>query len=213
MARSIKSLPAETYFQRLFPEIQFIKTENYLKISRQINHRVIEADDLDFETKLDFLLQLIEKAEGEHFVIFCQKNESVQQVNRFLNDNEIPSLEFSSSLNDTQRIENLFKFRSGKHVAFVCSDNANRGIHFDFNAHVIQFDSAQNAINLLHRFGRTGRLGNTSHVTSFVCKEDVVLLSNFQNLMDNAEKITDILSRKRAFSKQQKRLNGSKKSD
>ena len=205
MSKNIRKQPAEVYLQNLFPGLVFVKTDNYLKVSDKIEHKVIEADNLTMETKLDLLLQLIQSSQSEYFVIFAQKNESVRQISQFLVEQDVPVVDFHSDMKEAQRVEHLFKFRSGKYPVFVCGDSANRGLHFDFDAHVVQFDSAQNAINLLHRFGRTGRLGKKGKVTSFVCEADYALLTRFQDLMENAKRITPIVTRKRSFSKNLKR--------
>ena len=209
MNKTIKKQPAEEYLRHIFPELVFVKTDNYLKVSDKIEHKIIESEGLSLDTKLDLLLQLIQSSASEYFVVFAQKNESVRQISQFLGENGVPVIEFQSELKEAQRVERLFQFRSGKYPIFVCGDSANRGLHFDFDAHVVQFDSAQNAINLLHRFGRTGRLGKKGKVTSFVVEEDYALLTRFQDLMENAERITPIVTRKRSFSKNLKKAGSS----
>jgi ATP-dependent RNA helicase DeaD len=196
---------SEEYIQRLFNGISIVKNDNYLKISDKIEHRVIDSDDFTVEEKMQAIIQLIDQSPEEHFIVFCSRNEHVDAITKYLNQNNITALPFSSDNSDQDKVENLFKFRSKNYVAFVCSDSANRGIHFDFDSHVIQFDSAKNAINLLHRFGRTGRLGKKGVVTSFVKKEDYALLGRFQELMDNSQPMKEIFSKNRAFSKRKMR--------
>lgn len=197
----IKGIEAEEYIQRLFNGINIVKNQNYLKISDKIEHRVIDSDDFTIEEKMQAIVQLIDQSTEENFIIFCSKNDNVEGIVKYLNENNITALSFSSDIPDQQKVENLFKFRSKNYIAFVCSDSANRGIHFDFDCHVIQFDSANNAINLLHRFGRTGRLGKKGVVTSFVKKEDYALLGKFQELIDNSQPVKEVFSKNRSFSK------------
>ena len=156
---------------------------------------------MSFEDKLDLTKQLIEQSDSEHFIIFSNNNTNVKKIELYLNNYGIPTVSFFSDQDDKERLENLYKFRAKEFVVLVCGDGANRGIHFDFNSHVIQFDSATNATNLLHRFGRTGRLGQKGSATSFMRKEDYPLLSTFQELIDNSKPVNAAFSRKRSFSK------------
>ena len=199
--QKIKGLDSEEYLRRLFNGINIVKNQNYLKISDKIEHRVIDCENFTPEQKMQAIIQLIDQSKEEHFIIFCSKNDHVASITQFLNENNITALPFSSEISDQEKIENLFKFRSKNYIALVCSDSANRGIHFDFDCHVIQFDSANNAINLLHRFGRTGRLGKRGVVTSFVTKDDYALLSKFQELIDSSQPVKEVFSKNRSFSK------------
>ena len=134
-------------------------------------------------------------------MVFCSSNEEVSSVATFLSQKDVPALPLHGELNDSEKLQNMLNFRQKKFPVLVCSDAANRGVHFDFNPHIVQFSSPQNAIALLHRFGRTGRLGKKGVVTSFVTAADVPLLASFQELINNSLTIDAISSRKRSFSK------------
>ena len=60
---------------------------------------------------------------------------------------------------EQKKITQIHEFKKGIHKVLVCTDSLNRGVHFDFPVLVVQFDCANNIFDLVHRFGRTGRLG------------------------------------------------------
>lgn len=64
-----------------------------------------------------------------------------------------------------ERSTALEMLRSG-HGVMVCTDAAARGIDIQDVTHVIQADFAPNAIDFIHRIGRTGRMDKAGHVTS-----------------------------------------------
>ncbi len=54
----------------------------------------------------------------------------------------------------------------------VATDVASRGIHVDDVAHVINYELPQLAEDLIHRVGRTGRIGAAGVASVFVTHQD-----------------------------------------
>ena len=59
----------------------------------------------------------------------------------------------------SERQEILEKFKTGEIIVLVSTDLASRGLDVHGISHVIQFDYARNAVDVLHRAGRTARAG------------------------------------------------------
>ena len=55
----------------------------------------------------------------------------------------------------SKRIETSRKFTSGELRVLICTDLASRGLDIPDVSHVIQLDFASNAVQVLHRTGRT----------------------------------------------------------
>lgn len=199
--RKIKGQDFIEYLQCQFPRIAVFQSDSYMKVNPLVEHVITEVDNIDPLARLDLLLSVILTSEYERFLIFCNTNQEVDEVHYYLEQRNISSIRFISSLSESQRINALCKFKSDKNTILVASDLANRGLHFDFDPHVVQFSCAQNAITLLHRFGRTGRLGKKGRVTSFITNTDVPLLSSFQDLTSQSLPVAAITSRKRSFNK------------
>jgi superfamily II DNA/RNA helicase len=76
--------------------------------------------------------------------------------------------------------------------------------------HVIQFDFAKNAVDYIHRVGRTGRMGQHNDakrclVTNFIRKGDYELESRIRESQEHREVMDKLISRKRSFRKNIKR--------
>ena len=184
MKRNIDKIYYQSFFKSLLGDLSISKTKSFLKINENTEQEVIEADKLSLEKKLALLKEIIFVSEYEHFIIFCQSNAVVFDLYQYLNYQGIPSLYLSGSMPETERLTNLLSFKSNEASVLVCSDSANRGLHFNFNSHIIQFDSPPTPIEMLHRFGRTGRLGKKGKVTSFMTEKDTKLYMNFDKLQN-----------------------------
>jgi len=98
------------------------------------------------------------------------------------------------------RLQNLQKFRNGESSSvLVCTDLAARGLDVPAVDHVVMFDFPLNALDYLHRSGRTARgslVGVKSRVTALVTKRDKVLANAIQQAVRNGEPLDGLSSRK-----------------
>jgi superfamily II DNA/RNA helicase len=78
----------------------------------------------------------------------------------------------------------------------VCTDVVARGLDVLQVSHVIMFDFPLNALDYLHRIGRTARASNAGWVTSLVTKRDQVLASAIQAAVRRGEALDGLSSRK-----------------
>jgi superfamily II DNA/RNA helicase len=81
----------------------------------------------------------------------------------------------------------------------VSTDAAARGIDLPDVTHVIQADFAANAIEFLHRVGRTARAGRSGKVTSLYGKADAVLAEALQQYVREGRPVEECFSRNRSF--------------
>ena len=201
MPSKIYGVAFESYFQSILKDIQISRTENFHKLNENINHEMIEVDELTLGARLELLKDLVFASDYDNFIVFCSTNKDVVKVTEHLITEGVPSIHLTGDMAEPERLKNLLKFKSQDVNVLVCSDAVNRGFHFDFDCHVIQFDAAKHVFNLLHRFGRTGRLGKKGMVTSLVTKNDYKLLSMFTKLMENSKTVDPLFSRKRSLGK------------
>src|SRR2546430_7144772 len=66
----------------------------------------------------------------------------------------------------------MAQFQNGSVTVLVGADVASRGIHVDDVAHVVNYELPQLAEDLIHRVGRTGRIGATGTASVFVAHQD-----------------------------------------
>ena len=75
--------------------------------------------------------------------------------------------ELHGNLSQTERMENLALFESGKINVLICTDLAARGLDFLVNT-VINYEIPSNLATYVHRIGRTGRAGRKGTSCSLV---------------------------------------------
>ena len=83
-------------------------------------------------------------------------------------------------------------------TVLVCTDLAARGLDVPQVDHVIMFDFPLNAMDYLHRSGRTarGKLVGEGRVTALVAKRDKVLAMAIERAVQNGEPLDGLSSRK-----------------
>jgi superfamily II DNA/RNA helicase len=194
-----------------FPGISTVKGDNLMKISEKIEHKSYDVSELDELEKTSLVLQMVQEYiqaqktanKKSKILMFFNNSLAAQEVSKVLTQNMIPSANLHSNLSVNDRIQNLSKFHqidSGLDV-LCCTDIAARGLDFKNLDLVIQYDYAKNAATLLHRFGRTGRMDSEGTVISFLEDEDKLLHIEFEKRREKGEKMDDIFSRNRSFSK------------
>jgi superfamily II DNA/RNA helicase len=90
-------------------------------------------------------------------------------------------------------------------LVMVSTDAAARGIDLPQVTHVIQADFVDNAIEFLHRVGRTARAGRSGKVTSLYGATDAKLAEAVRQYVEAGEPVADCFSRNRSFSRKVKR--------
>jgi len=160
-------------------------------------------------------------------MIFCNTVASCRAVEFALSEARVNCLSYHGDLNSQMRTDNLKKFRqAGLSVddggtgggddiendarVLVCTDLAARGLDVPQVDHVIMFDFPLNALDYLHRSGRTARgiggkkigkekreerKGN-GRVTALVSKRDKVLANAIERAVQMGEPLDGLSSRK-----------------
>ena len=138
-------------------------------------------------------------------MIFCNTAASCRAVQYALSEAQIETLAYHGDLNSEARSENLQRFRLAGSTEgslsdpriLVCTDLAARGLDIPQVDHVVMFDFPLNALDYLHRSGRTARGDRTGgRVTALVGKRDRVLANAIENAVQQGEPLDGLSSRK-----------------
>eukprot|EP00939_MAST-03C_sp_MAST-3C-sp1_P001884 g1884.t1 len=86
-------------------------------------------------------------------------------------------------------------------AVLCCTDTAARGLDIPSVSCVVQADFAANAIDFVHRVGRTGRAGKPGHVVSLFTPNDADLVHVIRDSMDRGMSLEHAFSRRRSFKK------------
>lgn len=147
------------------------------------------------ENKLEALVQVLEPslAKGNRVMVFCNTLNSSRAVDHYLGENQFFTVNYHGEVPAEQRVENLKKFKSetGDCPTLVCTDLAARGLDLDVD-HVIMFDFPSNAIDYLHRTGRTARMGAKGKVTSLISRKDQLLANRIEQAIGKNESLESL---------------------
>ncbi len=108
---------------------------------------------------LEHTAWLLSQLEGRSTVIFCNFREDVEMVADYLSDHDIVCDYFHGGMEQRDRERVIAKFRNGSTDILISTDIAARGIDVLSVDNIIHFHTPQKIDSLIHRNGRTARVG------------------------------------------------------
>lgn len=127
-----------------------------------------------YETqKIGIVKDLFRKGDLNRVIIFSGKKQKVKAINRTLQQMKINSGEMHSDLEQAERDEILYKFKTGQIDVLVATDIVARGIDIDDIAMVINFDVPHDPEDYVHRIGRTARAQRDGIAITFVSEDEI----------------------------------------
>ena len=138
-----------------------------------------------YETqKLGIIQDIFKQGDLKRVIIFSGKKQKVKAINRALLRMHVNSGEMHSDLNQAERDQMLYKFKSGQIDVLVATDIVARGIDIDDIAMVINFDVPHDAEDYVHRIGRTARADRDGVAITFINEEDVHSFKQIEKLLE-----------------------------
>eukprot|EP01138_Halocafeteria_seosinensis_P014147 gb/GECG01014445.1/.p1 GENE.gb/GECG01014445.1/~~gb/GECG01014445.1/.p1 ORF type:complete len:552 (+),score=60.37 gb/GECG01014445.1/:1-1656(+) len=132
-------------------------------------------------------------------IVFCNTTQSVRSTGHFLQENGVDNVCLHKDMPGQLRTSQFQKFKKGQKRTLVCTDAAARGLDIAGAVHVIMFDFPLNAVEYLHRCGRTSRAGTPGIATSLVTKRDEVLASAIEAASENNLQLIGLSSHKEDY--------------
>ena len=138
-----------------------------------------------YETqKLGIIQDIFKQGDLKRVIIFSGKKQKVKAINRALMRMHVNSGEMHSDLDQAERDQMLYKFKSGQIDVLVATDILARGIDIDDIAMVINFDVPHDAEDYVHRIGRTARADRDGVAITFINEEDVHFFKHIEKLLE-----------------------------
>lgn len=134
--------------------------------------------------KLDILKQLFRQGDLKRVIIFSGKKQKVKQIQHALQRMHINSGEMHSDLDQAQRDEMMYQFKSGQIDVLVATDIVARGIDIDDIAMVINFDVPRDAEDYVHRIGRTARADRDGRAITLVNPDDIRYFKDIERFLE-----------------------------
>ena len=138
-----------------------------------------------YETqKIGIIKDLFRKGDLNRVIIFSGKKQKVKAINRTLQQMKINSGEMHSDLEQAERDEILYKFKTGQIDVLVATDIVARGIDIDDIAMVINFDVPHDPEDYVHRIGRTARAERDGVAITFVSDDEIYSFKQIEKFLD-----------------------------
>ena len=142
-----------------------------------------------YETqKIGIVKDLFRKGDLNRVIIFSGKKQKVKAINRTLQQMKINSGEMHSDLEQAERDEILYKFKTGQIDVLVATDIVARGIDIDDIAMVINFDVPHAPEDYVHRIVRTARAQRDGIAITFVSEDEI---SSFKQIEKFLGRVVD----------------------
>ena len=138
-----------------------------------------------YETqKLKIIEDIFKAGDLKRVIIFSGSKMKVKQINQALQKLKINSGEMHSDLEQAERDDIMFKFKSGQIDVLVATDIVARGIDIDDIAMVINYDVPHDAEDYVHRIGRTARADRDGVAITFVNEDDMFAFHQIEKFLD-----------------------------
>ncbi|MEP9402718.1 DEAD/DEAH box helicase [Sphingomonas sp. VNH70] len=142
--------------------------------------------------KRDVLRRLLSGADLRNAIIFCNRKTTVRELNKSLQRAGFRSAEIHGDMEQSARIAELERFKTGDVTILVASDVAARGLDIKGVSHVVNFDAPWHPDDYVHRIGRTGRGGATGTAWTLVTDDDSDNIANIQKLTGQTIPVMDM---------------------
>ena len=128
-----------------------------LAVSRPADNIMQQAYVCHENQKLGIIRELFKAGELKRVIIFASSKLKVKEITKALLHMKINCGEMHSDLDQSQRDEMMYRFKSGQVDVLIATDIVARGIDIDDIATVINFDVPRDSEDYVHRIGRTAR--------------------------------------------------------
>lgn len=134
--------------------------------------------------KIQIIKSIFKAGDLKRVIIFSGSKQKVKQINQALSQLHINSGEMHSDLDQSQRDEMMYKFKSGQIDVLVATDIVARGIDIDDIAMVINYDVPHDSEDYVHRIGRTARADRDGVAITLVNEDDMYAFHQIEKFLN-----------------------------
>lgn len=133
--------------------------------------------------KMGIIREIFKAGDLKRVIIFSGSKQKVKQIAMSLQRKHISCGEMHSDLEQAERDEMMFKFKSGQIDVLVATDILARGIDIDDIAMVINYDVPHDAEDYVHRIGRTARADRDGRAITFISDDDIYYFQQIEKFL------------------------------
>lgn len=142
-----------------------------------------------YETqKMTIIKDIFKAGDLKRVIVFSGSKFKVKQLAASLQQIGVNCGAMHSDLEQAERDDVMFKFKSGQYDVLVATDIVARGIDIDDIEMVVNYDVPHDTEDYVHRIGRTARANRDGRAITFVSEEDQYW---FQQIEKFLEKVVD----------------------
>lgn len=129
------------------------------------------------------LRDIFGKEKLSRVIIFSSSKIKVKEINRTLKQSGINSDEMHSDLEQSQRDDVMYRFKSGQVDVLVATDIVSRGIDIDDISMVINYDVPHDVEDYVHRIGRTARADRDGRAITLIRGKEIGAFMNIEKFI------------------------------
>lgn len=137
------------------------------------------------EQKTGVLNAIFKEHEPKRVIIFSSSKQKVKEINRTLRQMKIDSDEMHSDLDQSQRDDVMYRFKSGQVGVLVATDIVARGIDIDDISMVINYDVPRDCEDYVHRIGRTARADHDGTAITLISSKDIYYFKQIESFLEH----------------------------
>ena len=115
-------------------------------------------------------------------IIFSNRKTTVRELTDSLRRHGFAASQIHGDMEQSERLRELDRFKTGEINILVASDVAARGLDIKGVSHVFNFDVPWHPDDYVHRIGRTGRAGAKGKAFTLVTPDDAEAIENIEKL-------------------------------
>lgn len=138
-----------------------------------------------YETqKMTIIKEIFKAGDMKRVIVFSGSKMKVKQLAAALQQIGINCGAMHSDLEQAERDDVMFKFKSGQYDVLVATDIVARGIDIDDIEMVINYDVPHDTEDYVHRIGRTARANRDGRAITFVNEEDQYWFQQIEKFLE-----------------------------
>ena len=138
-----------------------------------------------YETqKMTIIKDIFKAGDMKRVIVFSGSKMKVKQLAAALQQSGINCGAMHSDLEQAERDDVMFKFKSGQYDVLVATDIVARGIDIDDIEMVINYDVPHDTEDYVHRIGRTARANRDGRAITFVNEEDQYWFQQIEKFLE-----------------------------
>jgi superfamily II DNA/RNA helicase len=164
---------------------KFLSNPKQIEVARpasanlNIEARLVECTA---RTKKDTLIGLLRAEDVSSAIIFSNRKTTVRDLAKDLSRAGFKAGQIQGDMDQSERIRELDRFKTGDIAVLVASDVAARGLDVKGVSHVLNYDVPWHPDDYVHRIGRTGRAGATGKAFTLATPDDAEAVANIEKL-------------------------------